>query len=93
VRNARRDYRKLMMQSTEKFTDFYTRFLHLASEGQIPDEDLRPDLYDKLTLELQRAIALMEGTLDTLEDLQKALLYLDQNLHHIHDRADRHTRT
>jgi hypothetical protein len=65
VRNARRDYRKLMMRSTEKFTDFYTRFLHLASEGQIPDEDLRLDLYDKLTLELQRAIALMEGTLHT----------------------------
>jgi hypothetical protein len=93
VRNARRDYRKLMMRSTETFTDFYTRFLHLASEGQIPDEDLRPDLYDKLTLELQRAIAPMEGTLDELEDLQKALLRLDQNLRHIRDRADRQTRT
>jgi hypothetical protein len=93
VRNARRDYRKLMMRSTETFTDFYTRFLHLAGEGQIPDEDLRPDLYDKLTLELQRAIALMEGTLDELEDLQKALLRLDQNLRHIRDRADRQTRT
>ena len=69
VRNARRDYRKLMMRSTETFTDFYTRFLHLASEGQIPDEDLRLDLYDKLTLELQRAIALMEGTLNKLKDL------------------------
>ena len=69
VRNARRDYRKLMMRSTETFTDFYTRFLHLASEGQIPDEDLRLDLYDKLTLELQRAIALIEGTLDKLKDL------------------------
>jgi hypothetical protein len=77
VRNARKDYRKLMMRSTEKFTDFYTRFLHLTGEGQIPDEDLRLDLYDKLTLELQRAIAPMEGTLDTLEDLQKALLRLD----------------
>jgi hypothetical protein len=93
VRNARRDYRKLMMRSTETFTDFYTRFLHLAGEGQIPDEDLRPDLYDKLTLELQRAIALIEGTLDELEDLQRALLRLDQNLCHISDRADRQTRT
>jgi hypothetical protein len=93
VRNARRDYRNLMMRSTETFTDFYTRFLHLAGEGQIPHEDLRPDLYDKLTLELQRAIAPMEGTLDELEDLQKALLRLDQNLRHIRDRADRQTRT
>jgi hypothetical protein len=43
VKNARRDYRKLMMRPTETFTDFYTRFLHLAGEGQIPHEDLRPD--------------------------------------------------
>jgi hypothetical protein len=93
VRNARRDYHKLMMRSTEKFMDFYTQFLHLASEGQIPDEDLCLDLYDKLTLELQRAIALIEGTLNTLKDLQKALLHLDQNLHHIHDCVDRYTRT
>jgi hypothetical protein len=60
--------------------DFYTQFLHLAREGQILDEDLRLDLYNKLTLELQRAIALIEGTLKTLKDLQKAVLHLDQNL-------------
>ena len=66
-----------MMQSTKTFTDFYIQFLHLTSEGQILDEDLRLDLYDKLTLELQRAIALIEGTLNELKDLQKALLHLD----------------
>jgi hypothetical protein len=89
VRNARRDYYRLMMWSTKTFMNFYTQFLHLASKGQIPDEDLRLDLYNKLTLELQRAIALMEGTLNELKDLQKALLHLDQNLHHIYDHADR----
>jgi len=52
VQNARRDYRKLVIKPTETFTDFYTRFLHLAGEGQIPDKDLYPDLYDKLTLDL-----------------------------------------
>ena len=69
MKNACRDYHKLMMRPTKTFMDFYTRFLRLASEGQIPHEDLRLDLYDKLTLELQRAIAPMEGTLDTLKDL------------------------
>ena len=69
MKNARRDYHKLMMPSTETFTDFYTQFLHLAGEGQIPDEDLRLDLYDKLTLELQCTIAPIEGTLDKLKDL------------------------
>ena len=89
MRNAYRDYCKLMMRSTETFMDFYTRFLHLASKGQIPDEDLRLDLYDKLTLELQRAIALIEVTLNKLKDLQKAVLRLDQNLRQIHDHTDR----
>jgi hypothetical protein len=89
VQNARKDYRKLVMKPTETFTDFYTRFLHLAGEGQIPEEDLRPDLYDKLTLELQRAIAPTEETLTTVQDLQRALRRLDQNLRQIRDRADR----
>ena len=69
MRNAYRDYYKLIMWSTKIFIDFYTQFLHLASKGQIPDEDLHLDLYDKLTLELQRAITLMEGTLNKLKDL------------------------
>ena len=77
------------MKSTETFTDFYTRFLHLAGEGRIPEEALRPDLYDKLTLELQRAIAPTEETLITVHDLQRALRRLDQNLRQIRERTDR----
>ena len=61
------------MRTAETFPEFYTQFLHLASEGQIPAEDLQPDLYDKLTIELQCAIAPMEESLATLQDLQKAL--------------------
>ena len=57
------------MKATETFTNFYTRFLHLAGEGRIPEEDLCPDLYDKLTLELQHAIALTEEALLTVYDL------------------------
>jgi hypothetical protein len=89
VQNARRDYRRLTMRSTETFPNFYTRFLHLAGEGRIPEEDLCPDLYDKLTLELQRAIAPTEETLITVHDLQRALRRLDQNLRQIQDRTDR----
>ena len=77
------------MKTTEAFPDFYTRFLHLAGEGQIPEDDLRPDLYDKLTLDLQRAIAPTEESLTTLQDFQQAIRRLDQNLRQISDRADR----
>ena len=66
-----------MMRATETFPDFYTRFLHLANEGQIPNEDLRLDLYNKLTLELQCTIAPIEESLTTVEELQKALRRLD----------------
>src|SRR5208282_1038808 len=89
MQNARRDYRRLNMRTNETFPDFYTRFLHLAGEGHIPDEDLRPDLYDKITLELQRAIAPTEETLTTLQEFQRALRRLDQNLRQIKDRSDR----
>jgi hypothetical protein len=68
VQNARKDYWKLVMKTTKAFPDFYTRFLHLAGEGQIPEDDLRPDLYNKLTLDLQRAIAPTEESLTTLQD-------------------------
>jgi hypothetical protein len=93
MRNVYRDYCKLMIQSTETFTDFYIQFLHLVSKGQILDKDLCPDLYNKLILELQCIIVLTEGTFDNLKDLQKALLYLDQNLCYICDCTDCQTKT
>ena len=88
MQNARRDYQKLTIKATETFTDFYTRFLHLASERRIPKEDLHLDLYNKLTLELQRAIAPTEEALLTVYDLQRALRRLDQNLCQIKERSD-----
>jgi hypothetical protein len=54
------------MRANETFLDFYTRFLHLAGEGCILDKDLRLDLYNKITLELQCAIAPTKETLTTL---------------------------
>src|SRR3979490_2702943 len=66
VQNACREYRRLTMKSYKAFTDFYTQFLHLAGEGRIPEEDLQPDLYNKLSLELQYAIAPTEASLVNL---------------------------
>jgi hypothetical protein len=57
------------MKANETFLDFYTRFLHLASKECILDKDLRLDFYNKITLELQHAIALLEETLTTLPKL------------------------
>ena len=50
VRDARYDYNRLMMNSSQTFAEFQTQFLHLAGEGQVPLESYRLDLYDKLTV-------------------------------------------
>jgi len=41
-----------MIRITETFTDFYTCFLHLAGQAKILGDDLQPNLFDKLTIEL-----------------------------------------
>jgi hypothetical protein len=69
VQNARLNYKSLNMKTTETFSAFQTRFLHLAGQAQIPQEDLLPDLFDKLTLDLQRAVLPAYTTAQTLKGL------------------------
>ena len=52
VQNAHLNYKALNMKTTKTFSTFYTHFLHLASQAQIPQKNLFPDLFDKLTLDL-----------------------------------------
>jgi hypothetical protein len=92
VQNARLDYRSLMMKPSETFTEFQTRFLHLAGQARIPTDDLVPDLFDKLTLDLQRAVLPTYPNLRTLKELMQQCQALDQGLRRIKARAER-TRT
>jgi hypothetical protein len=69
VQNARLKYKSLLMKSTETFLDFHTRFLQLVGQAKIPSDDLRPNLFDKLTLKLQRTVLLVYTTLP----MEKAL--------------------
>ena len=71
------------MKSTKTFADFYTCFLYLAGQAQIPEEDLRLDLFDKLTLELQRTVLLVYSTLTTVKSLADECLFLDQGLYRL----------
>ena len=89
VQNARLKYKGLMMKPTETFADFHTRFLHLAGQAKIPKEDLRPDLFDKLTLELQRTVLPVYSLLTTVKALADECLSLDQGLRRIKERSDR----
>jgi hypothetical protein len=89
VQNARLDYKGLNMKTIETFSAFQTRFLHLAGQARIPQEDLLPDLFDKLTLDLQRAVLPVFTTVKTLKELTDHCLAIDQGLRRIKARADR----
>jgi hypothetical protein len=89
VQNARLEYKSLNMRPSETFADFNTRFLHLAGQAKIPKDDLRPDLFDKLTLELQRTILPVYSTLKTAKSLADECLSIDQALRRLKARSDR----
>jgi hypothetical protein len=89
TQNARLDYRSLMMKVSETFPAFQTRFLHLAGQAQIPAEDLIPDMFDKLTLDLQRAALPFYTSAKSLQELTNHCLALDQGLRRIKARSDR----
>jgi len=80
AQDARIDFRKLAMREDESFSDFYTRFLHLAGVGKIPTDDLQPDLYDKLTPALQQSVLPFLDTLLTSKALAHKCLLVDKNL-------------
>ena len=84
AQDARIDFRKLIMKDDESFSDFYTRFLHLAGIGKIPTDDLQPDLYDKLTPSLQQSVLPFLDTLLTSKALAHKCMLVDKNLCRLH---------
>jgi hypothetical protein len=86
VQDARIDFRKLSMKEDETFAEFYTHFLHLAGIGNIPTDDLQPDLYDKLTPALQQSVLPFLDTLLTSKALAHKCLLVDKNLRRLQHR-------
>jgi len=86
AQDARIDFRKLAMREDESFSNFYTRFLHLAGIGKIPTDDLQPDLYDKLTPALQASVLPFLDTLLTSKALAHKCLLVDKNLRRLQQR-------
>lgn len=76
--NARTDFKKLVMRPSGTFHDFYTKFLRLAGDCKIPLEDYQTELYDKLTLDLQKAILPTYGPLKIYRQLADQRLLLDR---------------
>ena len=76
------------MKTTETFSTFHTHFLHLAGQAQILQKDLLLDLFNKLILDLQRAVLPVFTTVQTLKELTDQCLAIDQGLCRIKAHAD-----
>jgi len=80
VQNAHLNYKSLNMKTIKTFSAFQTCFLHLASQAQTPQEDLMPDLFDKLTLDLQQAVLPVFTTVKMLKEFMDQCLAINQGL-------------
>jgi len=52
--NAQNQFRRLSMKTSDEFHDFYSEFLYLAAEANVPEESWKEELYQKLTIKLQQ---------------------------------------
>ena len=89
VRDARYEYGRLTMRTTQTFNEFQTTFLQLAGQAQIPQASLQMDLYDRLTTPLQRGIAPTLSEIGSFTQLCKKALSVDSELRRIDAREDR----
>ena len=92
LRDAKYDYNRLTMRTSQTFVEFQTQFLHLAGEAQIPAESLRLDLFDRLTAQLQEKLAAQLRTLNTFAELSASCLSLDTELRRITARKEQQRR-
>ena len=50
---AKNQFRQLYMKPTDRFHDFLSEFLYLAAEAGVSDDDLKDELYYRITTKLQ----------------------------------------
>lgn len=53
VTTAKNQFRQLYMKTTDRFHDFLSEFLYLAAEAGVSDNDLKDELYHRITTKLQ----------------------------------------
>ena len=81
--NARLDYLDLEMRRGQTFSEFYTRFLHLAGTANIPRSEMKRDLPQKLTRKLQEALLPTLHSFRDYQSIAEQCIRLDQGLRRI----------
>jgi hypothetical protein len=91
---AQDDYYNLNQGRTELFSEFLTKFQHLAGLGAIPAANWRQDLYRKLNVLYQKNIAPTLPFYDTFEKLVVQCQHLEHVLYPLlaRQQAERNTR-
>ena len=53
VTTAKNQFRQLYMKTSDQFHDFFSKFLYFTAEVGVSDDDLKDELYHRLTTKLQ----------------------------------------
>ena len=86
-KDARAAFRKLAMDKTDKFQEFYAEFTRLVAEGHISGQDLKDELNSKLWWKLQEAVAVYYN--DNSYNLHQFSTMCATNDRQIRERLDR----
>ncbi|ODH45529.1 hypothetical protein GX48_08394, partial [Paracoccidioides brasiliensis] len=62
--NVKSDYHKLIIHNENNYHEFIIKFLHLIDEIKIVKRDYKIDFNDKLFLDLQRMIAVVNAIIN-----------------------------
>jgi hypothetical protein len=81
--NIQFKYLNLRMRHNQPFSKFYTRFFHLAGIANIPRSEMKRDLPEKITTELQRALLPMLHSFRNYQSIAEQCTRLDQGLRRI----------
>ena len=92
--NARRKFRAMQMKPSDPYHEFLTEFLHLAGEASIPPDQLKEELYEKLTYRLKEAMMFHRGGSGTFEEFSTYCSHAANTIQSIAEaRAQTTTRT
>lgn len=94
TRNARQEFKQLVMRKDQPFQEFYAHFLRLVADGNVPAQDLKEELNDKLSWKLQEAVAVYynDPTVNATRLAQQCTT-LDQQIRYRADRQQKSLRT
>ena len=91
TRNARQEFKQLIMCKDQPFQEFYANFLRLVADGDLPAQDLKEELNDKLSWKLQEAVAVYYNDPSVnVTKLAQQCVTVDQQIRY---RAERQQRT